>query len=207
MLGDAPLTNRSRARAVGAGVNTRKGGRQANYLSLRPCQTSTRPRRRRSFVAMHNPVPVERLPRWVRPCVCTMARAHSCRCARGPPDFRVTPDFFSPGRCRDSSFRGFAPAQGGAGARARSAIASKPRRAWGQRQREGHGMKLSLTSAAPSRRKQELTVFVVLTLLLAPILAIATVGGYGLGIWIYQMISGPPGPPPKPARAPGIVPQ
>jgi nitrate reductase NapE len=68
-------------------------------------------------------------------------------------------------------------------------------------------MKLSLTSAPASRRKRELTVFVVLALVLAPVLAIATVGGYGLGIWIYQMISGPPGPPPKTMRPPGIVPQ
>ena len=70
-----------------------------------------------------------------------------------------------------------------------------------------HGMKPSLTSAAPSRRKQELIVFVLLTLVMAPVLAVATVGGYGLGIWIYQMISGPPGPPPKAPRPPGIVPQ
>jgi periplasmic nitrate reductase NapE len=68
-------------------------------------------------------------------------------------------------------------------------------------------MKLSLTSAPPAQRKQELTVFVVLTLVLAPVLAIATVGGYGLGISIYQMISGPPGPLPKAPRPPGIVPQ
>jgi len=68
-------------------------------------------------------------------------------------------------------------------------------------------MKLSLTSAPPSRRRQELTVFVALTLVLAPVLAIATVGGYGLGIWVYQMISGPPGPPPTAPRSPGSVPQ
>jgi len=68
-------------------------------------------------------------------------------------------------------------------------------------------MKLSLTSAPPSRRQQELIVFVLLTLVLAPVVAVATVGGYGLGIWIYQMISGPPGPPPKAPRPPGIVPQ
>jgi nitrate reductase NapE len=68
-------------------------------------------------------------------------------------------------------------------------------------------MKISPTSAPLSRRKQELTVFVVVTLVLAPVLAIATVGAYGLGIWLYQMVSGPPGPPPKAARAPGIVPR
>jgi len=68
-------------------------------------------------------------------------------------------------------------------------------------------MTSSRVSTPPSRRKQELIVFVFLTLVLAPVLAIATVGGYGLSIWVYQMLSGPPGPPPKAARAPGIVPQ
>jgi periplasmic nitrate reductase NapE len=58
-----------------------------------------------------------------------------------------------------------------------------------------------------ARRKRELTVFLVLTLLLAPALAIGTVGGYGFGVWIYQMIAGPPGPPVKPQRGPGIAPK
>lgn len=57
------------------------------------------------------------------------------------------------------------------------------------------------------RRKQELAVFLVLTLLLAPALAITTVGGYGLGVWVYQMLAGPPGPPAKATRPPGIVPK
>jgi periplasmic nitrate reductase NapE len=54
------------------------------------------------------------------------------------------------------------------------------------------------------RRRQELAVFLVLTLLLAPVLAVTTVGGYGLAVWVYQMIAGPP---PKPQRSPGIVPK
>jgi len=58
-----------------------------------------------------------------------------------------------------------------------------------------------------SRRKQELTVFLVLTLLLAPALAVTTVGGYGLAVWVYQMLAGPPGPPAKATRAPGVVPK
>ena len=57
------------------------------------------------------------------------------------------------------------------------------------------------------RRKQELFVFLVLTLLLAPALAITTVGGYGLGVWVYQMLAGPPGPPAKATRPPGVVPK
>ncbi len=58
-----------------------------------------------------------------------------------------------------------------------------------------------------ARRKQEMTVFLVLTLLLAPVLTITTIGGYGLGVWVYQMIAGPPGPPAKAARTPGFVPK
>ena len=48
-------------------------------------------------------------------------------------------------------------------------------------------------------------MFLVLTLLLAPVLAITTVGGYGLAVWVYQMVAGPPGPPSKAVRTPGIV--
>ena len=33
-------------------------------------------------------------------------------------------------------------------------------------------------------------------LILAPILAIIIVAGYGFLVWIWQMIVGPPGPPP-----------
>jgi nitrate reductase NapE len=65
---------------------------------------------------------------------------------------------------------------------------------------------MDLQSAADSgRRKHELRVFIVLAGLLAPVLAVTAVGGYGLAIWTYQMIAGPPGPPAKatpPPRAP-----
>jgi nitrate reductase NapE len=46
----------------------------------------------------------------------------------------------------------------------------------------------------PSRRR-ELFLFLFLTVLLAPVLAIAIVGGYGFLVWMYQLIAGPPGPP------------
>ena len=61
------------------------------------------------------------------------------------------------------------------------------------------------TSPSNGRRKRELTVFLVLTLLMAPVLTITTIGGYGLGVWVYQIIAGPPGPPAKSARSPGFV--
>ena len=44
-------------------------------------------------------------------------------------------------------------------------------------------------------RRRELRVFLFLTILLAPILAIMIVGGYGFLVWFYQLLAGPPGPP------------
>lgn len=46
-----------------------------------------------------------------------------------------------------------------------------------------------------TRRKTELRCFVLLAVVLAPVLAVALVGGLGFSIWIYQMFAGPPGPP------------
>jgi nitrate reductase NapE len=48
---------------------------------------------------------------------------------------------------------------------------------------------------SPTRRRREIFAFLFLTAVLMPALAVATVGGYGLAVWIYQMIAGPPGPP------------
>ena len=42
------------------------------------------------------------------------------------------------------------------------------------------------------RRRQELLVFVLFTVFVAPALAVAIVGGYGFAIWMYQLLSGPP---------------
>lgn len=43
------------------------------------------------------------------------------------------------------------------------------------------------------QRKRELGVFLFLTVVLAPVLSVAIVGGLGLSIWIYQIFNGPPG--------------
>ena len=48
---------------------------------------------------------------------------------------------------------------------------------------------------AVRRRRMEIFAFLFLTMVLMPALAVATVGGYGLTVWVYQMIAGPPGPP------------
>lgn len=46
------------------------------------------------------------------------------------------------------------------------------------------------TSAADQAREKR--VFVFLTVVMAPALAAALVGSYGLLIWLYQMFMGPP---------------
>ncbi len=51
-----------------------------------------------------------------------------------------------------------------------------------------------MATLEPERsRKSELTMFLFLTVVLAPALAVAIVGGYGLIVWIGQIVSGPPG--------------
>jgi nitrate reductase NapE len=48
----------------------------------------------------------------------------------------------------------------------------------------------------PRRKRMEIFAFLFLTAVVMPALAVATVGSYGLAVWVYQMIAGPPGPPP-----------
>ena len=49
-------------------------------------------------------------------------------------------------------------------------------------------------SHTPSKT-QELRVFLVLTVVMAPVLAVLVVSGYGFLVWMIQLLSGPPGPP------------
>ncbi len=51
------------------------------------------------------------------------------------------------------------------------------------------------TTGRLRRRRMEIFAFLFLTVALMPALAVATVGGYGLAVWVYQMVAGPPGPP------------
>lgn len=51
------------------------------------------------------------------------------------------------------------------------------------------------TTGRPRRRRMEVFAFLFLTVVLMPALAVATVGGYGLAVWVYQIVAGPPGPP------------
>jgi periplasmic nitrate reductase NapE len=47
----------------------------------------------------------------------------------------------------------------------------------------------------PRRRRMEIFAFLFLTAIVMPVIAVATVGSYGLAVWVYQMVVGPPGPP------------
>jgi periplasmic nitrate reductase NapE len=47
------------------------------------------------------------------------------------------------------------------------------------------------------QRRMEIFAFLFLTAVLMPALAVATVGTFGLSVWIYQIINGPPGAPPQ----------
>ena len=42
-------------------------------------------------------------------------------------------------------------------------------------------------------RVEERRSFLFLTVVMAPVLAVAIVGGYGFVVWMYQLIAGPPG--------------
>lgn len=41
-------------------------------------------------------------------------------------------------------------------------------------------------------KRRELVVFLFLTLVLAPVLTVFIVAGYGFFVWMYQIIAGPP---------------
>ena len=50
-------------------------------------------------------------------------------------------------------------------------------------------------AVVPAKRWEELCLFLLLTVVLAPVLAVMTVGGYGFLVWMYQLVAGPPGAP------------
>ena len=55
------------------------------------------------------------------------------------------------------------------------------------------------TDAAPvdtAAKRREILMFLLLAFVIWPFVAVAVVGGYGFIVWMYQIIAGPPGPPP-----------
>lgn len=45
----------------------------------------------------------------------------------------------------------------------------------------------------PQTKRQELTAFLFLTVVMAPAIAGTIIVVYGFAVWIFQMIAGPPG--------------
>ncbi|SFN44195.1 nitrate reductase, NapE protein [Variovorax sp. OV329] len=55
-------------------------------------------------------------------------------------------------------------------------------------------VKSSVDSTSEAFTKgQELRSFLFLSVVMAPVLAVMIVGGYGFLVWIFQMFTGPPG--------------
>jgi nitrate reductase NapE len=50
--------------------------------------------------------------------------------------------------------------------------------------------------SARHEKRREIGLVLFLLCVLAPLAAVGLVGGYGFGVWIWQMFNGPPGPPP-----------
>jgi len=46
----------------------------------------------------------------------------------------------------------------------------------------------------PITRAEEVKSFLFLTAVMAPLLAVLIVAGYGFLVWMYQLFAGPPGP-------------
>ena len=42
-------------------------------------------------------------------------------------------------------------------------------------------------------KAQELRSFLFLAVVMAPVLAVIIVSGYGFAVWMYQLVAGPPG--------------
>lgn len=52
------------------------------------------------------------------------------------------------------------------------------------------------TSRETGLRRKEIIAFLLLAFGIWPIVAVGVVGGYGFLVWMWQIVFGPPGPPP-----------
>ncbi|RDH42399.1 periplasmic nitrate reductase, NapE protein [Zooshikella ganghwensis] len=52
-----------------------------------------------------------------------------------------------------------------------------------------------MSDSTNKQKHEELLLFLFLTVVLAPLLSIIFVGGFGFIVWISQILTGPPGPP------------
>ena len=47
--------------------------------------------------------------------------------------------------------------------------------------------------SGPSTKLEEWRSFLFFTVVMAPVLAVIIVGGFGFLVWMYQLVAGPPG--------------
>ena len=60
------------------------------------------------------------------------------------------------------------------------------------RSQQGERLDIGRVSRAESRR--EGLLFLLLAVVIWPFIAVAVVGGFGFMVWMYQILTGPPGP-------------
>lgn len=51
------------------------------------------------------------------------------------------------------------------------------------------------THERSASKADELRAFLLLSVVLAPVLAVLIVSGYGFVVWMFQLVAGPPGAP------------
>lgn len=62
-----------------------------------------------------------------------------------------------------------------------------------ERQRIKESFRQVSMEADGQRKTEEWRSFLFLTVVMAPVLAVVIVGGYGFLVWMYQLLTGPPG--------------
>jgi nitrate reductase NapE len=55
-------------------------------------------------------------------------------------------------------------------------------------------MPAGLSPQSPARRRREFLVFFILAVAIWPIIAVGVVAGWGFLVWMYYILTGPPGP-------------
>jgi nitrate reductase NapE len=55
------------------------------------------------------------------------------------------------------------------------------------------GGHMAKDAAHENGKNHEFWAFILLTVVVAPVMSVVVVGGYGFLIWMYQLLAGPPG--------------
>lgn len=58
---------------------------------------------------------------------------------------------------------------------------------------ENEGGHVAEQAADQNIKNREFWAFILLTVVVAPVMSVVIVGGYGFLVWMYQILAGPPG--------------